>query len=78
MLMPPLPIIESKKLIAFLIYKGFAFQRQKGSHQRYKHPDGRAVTIPVHGKDILKRGLLSGILKELNLSAQELIDFLNE
>ncbi|WP_293047373.1 type II toxin-antitoxin system HicA family toxin [Moorena sp. SIO1F2] len=23
--------------------------RQKGSHARWKHPDGRSTTIPVHG-----------------------------
>lgn len=29
---------------------GFEKARQKGSHARWKHPDGRATTIPVHGK----------------------------
>jgi predicted RNA binding protein YcfA (HicA-like mRNA interferase family) len=76
--MPPLPIISAKKLVLFLLFKGFVFQRQKGSHQRYKHPDGRAITIPTHGKDTIKRGLLSGVLNELNISTQELIDFLNQ
>jgi len=76
--MPPLPIIEAKELIAFLLSKGFLFQRQKGSHQRYRHPDGRTITIPVHGKESLKRGLLSGILKELDISVQELVNFLNQ
>jgi predicted RNA binding protein YcfA (HicA-like mRNA interferase family) len=28
---------------------GFQIVRQKGSHARWKHPDGRATTIPVHG-----------------------------
>jgi predicted RNA binding protein YcfA (HicA-like mRNA interferase family) len=76
--MPPLPVISAKKLIVFLLFKGFLLQRQKGSHQRYKHPDGRAITIPVHGKDTIKRGLLNGILNELNISTQELVDFLNQ
>jgi len=76
--MPPLPVISAKELIKFLVSKGFVFIRQKGSHQRYKHSDGRAITIPVHGKDNLKRGLLNGILNELNLEVQELIDFLGK
>jgi len=75
--MPPLPIIDAKTFIKFLKYKGFIFIRQKGSHQRYKHPDGRAITIPVHGKSNLKRGLLNGILRELNIEVEELIEFLN-
>lgn len=29
---------------------GFRKARQKGSHARWKHPDGRATTIPIHGK----------------------------
>lgn len=76
--MPPLPVISAKELIKFLQYKGFEFVRQKGSHQRYKHPDGRAVTIPVHGKSDLKRGLLNGILNELNIDVEELITFLKK
>jgi len=74
--MPPLPIISAKEFIKFLKSKGFEFVRQKGSHQRYKHPDGRAITIPVHGKDSLKRGLLKGVLSELNIDVDELIKFL--
>jgi predicted RNA binding protein YcfA (HicA-like mRNA interferase family) len=76
--MPPLPVISARELIKFLLSKGFEFVRQKGSHQRYKHSDGRAVTIPVHGKDDLKRGLLNGILNELNIDAEELINFLEK
>ena len=75
--MPPLPIIDAKDFIKFLLSKGFIFIRQKGSHKRYKHPDGRAITVPVHGKTNLKRGLLKGILNELNISVDELVDFLN-
>jgi len=76
--MPPLPIISARELIKFLQFKGFELVRQKGSHQRYKHPDGRAVTIPVHGKSDLKRGLLNCILNELNVDVEELINFLKK
>lgn len=76
--MPPLPVINAKELIKFLQFKGFELVRQKGSHQRYKHMDGRAVTVPVHGKDTIKRGLLNGILNELNIDVEELITFLNK
>ena len=76
--MPPLPIISAKDLIKFLQFKGFVFVRQKGSHQRYKHLDGRAITVPVHGKNNLKRGLLNGILNELNIDVEELIKFLQK
>lgn len=28
---------------------GFEKVRQKGSHARWQHPDGRSTTIPVYG-----------------------------
>jgi predicted RNA binding protein YcfA (HicA-like mRNA interferase family) len=32
---------------------GFLRTRQTGSHERWNHPDGRAVTIPLHaGREI--------------------------
>ena len=76
--MPPLPVISAKELIKFLQSIGFEFARQKGSHQRFKHPDSRVITIPVHGKDNLKSGLLIGILNELNIKVEELIEFLRK
>jgi predicted RNA binding protein YcfA (HicA-like mRNA interferase family) len=28
---------------------GFERDRKGGNHERWIHPDGRAVTIPIHG-----------------------------
>lgn len=50
---------------------GFEPARQRGSHVRYRHADGRAVTIPHHpGRDIA-RGTMRSILRYLDLSADE-------
>ena len=50
--------------------------RQKGSHARLRHPDGRVVTVPLHsGKDI-GRGLLRKILRDAELSRDEFIALL--
>ena len=35
--------------IAALTRDGFYFVRQTGSHQRYRHADGRRVTVATHG-----------------------------
>jgi predicted RNA binding protein YcfA (HicA-like mRNA interferase family) len=44
----------------------------KRSHFRYKHPDGRKTTVPVHkGKDI-SRGLLRKILRDIDITVEEL------
>jgi len=41
--------LTARELIATLTREGFYFVRQKGSHQRYRHPDGRRVTVAPHG-----------------------------
>jgi predicted RNA binding protein YcfA (HicA-like mRNA interferase family) len=37
--------LTARELIAALMRDGFYFVRQAGSHQRYRHPDGRRVTV---------------------------------
>lgn len=68
-----LPILKPGKLIKALEKLGFSCTRKsKGSHFRYKHPDGRKTTVPVHkGKDI-SRGLLRKILRDVDISIEEL------
>ena len=41
--MANLPILKGKDLIKFLQYLGFERIRQKGSHVRMKHEDGRVL-----------------------------------
>jgi predicted RNA binding protein YcfA (HicA-like mRNA interferase family) len=68
-----LPILKPEELIKLLEKIGFSCTRKsKGSHFRYKHPDGRKTTVPVHkGKDI-SRGLLRKILRDIDISVEEL------
>jgi predicted RNA binding protein YcfA (HicA-like mRNA interferase family) len=41
--------LTARELITALTRDGFYFVRQKGSHQRYRHSDGRRVTVAPHG-----------------------------
>ena len=68
-----LPILKPAQLIKALEKYGFARTRKsRGSHFRYAHPDGRKTTVPFHeGKDI-GRGLLRKILKDADISIEEL------
>lgn len=50
---------------------GFRLKRQTGSHQRWVHPDGRAVTIPVHGGREIGPPLFHLILRQLGISVEE-------
>ncbi|WP_416668295.1 type II toxin-antitoxin system HicA family toxin [Egbenema bharatensis] len=50
---------------------GFEKVRQKGSHARWKHPDGRATTIPIHGSAEIGNWLFQEILKQLGITEEE-------
>lgn len=47
---------------------GFLKARQTGSHERWIHSDGRAVTIPVHGGHEIGPPLFHQILKQLGIN----------
>lgn len=49
------PAIKGIELKKFCETLGFKVVRQRGSHIRMKHDDGRVTTIPIHSnKDIPK------------------------
>jgi predicted RNA binding protein YcfA (HicA-like mRNA interferase family) len=50
---------------------GFEKARQKGSHARWKHPDGRATTIPIHGNTEIGGWLFHEILAQIGLTEAE-------
>ena len=69
--MPKLSPIGAKRLIRMLEKLGFAEVRQKGSHLRLEHPDGRKTTVPVHSGENVGVGLLRKILRDANVSRTE-------
>ena len=50
---------------------GFQLGRQTGSHERWIHPDGRAVTIPIHGGSDIGPPLFHKILLQLGITVEE-------
>ena len=40
--------LTARELISALNRDGFQLRNQRGSHQRYRHPDGRRVTVSFH------------------------------
>lgn len=67
-----LPVIDCKTMDKVLDRLGFRPVRQKGSHLFYRHPDGRTTTVPVHPGRDLARPLLREILREIEVSPEEL------
>ncbi len=72
-----LPMLSAKELVAVLERLGFQ-PRPLGatSHRRYVHPDGRRTTVPFHVGQDIGRGLLRKILKDIELTPEELKDLL--
>lgn len=50
---------------------GFTKDRQKGSHARWRHADGRATTIPVHPSAEVGGWLFHEILSQLGITEEE-------
>lgn len=71
-----LPSLVAEEVIRALEKAGFQVVRQRGSHVRMRHADGRVVTVPVHpGKDVAP-GLLRKILRDAELSREALLELL--
>lgn len=69
--MPKLSPIRGKDLIRILQKKGFIVVRQKGSHARLEHRDGRKTSVPVHSGESVGIGLLRKILHDVNLTPDQ-------
>jgi predicted RNA binding protein YcfA (HicA-like mRNA interferase family) len=50
---------------------GFRRTRTTGSHERWVHADGRAVTIPIHGGREIGPPLFFKIIRQLGLTLEE-------
>jgi len=57
------PSISFTELIQKVQKMGFQKIRQKGSHIRFEHSDGRKTTIPDHGGKDVPKGLLNKIIR---------------
>lgn len=69
--MPKLPWIGGKECVAALTRMGFVLVRQRGSHLVLRRGSDGCV-VPNHTE--IRTGTLSGILKQANVSVEELIE----
>jgi len=74
--MPRLPVLGADDLIRALTKAGFCIVRQRGSHVRMEHADGRLVTVPIHSGQDIGRGLLRKILRDADLTREEFLELL--
>ncbi|MGO8757533.1 MAG: type II toxin-antitoxin system HicA family toxin [Terracidiphilus sp.] len=74
--MTRLPRIKGKELVRALERAGFTVDRSRGSHVFLRHPDGRTTTVPLHSGETIGPGLLRAILRDVELSVDELAGLL--
>ncbi|MGH7815360.1 MAG: type II toxin-antitoxin system HicA family toxin [Candidatus Binataceae bacterium] len=70
--MPKLPRLTAREIAAVLEKAGFSFSRQSGSHMIYKNSAGKRATVPFHATKILHPKLLRSILRDADLSVEQL------
>ncbi|UCE20357.1 MAG: type II toxin-antitoxin system HicA family toxin [Gemmatimonadota bacterium] len=72
-----IPILKPDQLIRALEKLGFSRTRKSRSgYLRYCHPDGRRTTVPAHKGKTISRGLLRKIIRDVDISFEELKDLL--
>ena len=74
--MTRLPRAKGREIVRALEKAGFVVHRTRGSHVFLAHPDGRATSVPVHSGETLGPGLLRAILRDVEMSVEDLIGFL--
>ena len=71
---PKLPRVSGDELLRALKRLGFVEQRQRGSHVHLKRlTDNRRLTVPVHKRRTIPPGTLRSILRDGELSVEDLI-----
>ncbi len=73
--MSKLPRLRGREVIAALRKAGFMVVRIRASHHFLQHTDGRCTVVPVHAGEIIGPGLLSKILKDIEMSREEFISY---
>jgi len=66
------PSITGKDLVGVLKKAGFQVVRVKGSHHFLRHQDGRTTVVPVHSGETIGPGLLSKILRDCDLTREDI------
>ena len=75
--MPKLPVLSGKDIIKVLSKIGFEHVRTKGSHAILnKQTEKGKVTVPVPLHKELAKGTLKSIMKQAELSLEDLLNLL--
>ena len=67
-----LPRLTAKEVIRILERRGFNLSRSSGSHYIYKSVEGKRVTVPVHAGKTIHLKVLRNILRDMEMTVDEL------
>jgi predicted RNA binding protein YcfA (HicA-like mRNA interferase family) len=73
--MASIPVLKPNEVISILERLGFQEVRQKGSHKRFQHPDGRRTTVPFHAGRDISPILLRQIAKDIGMTVSEMLQY---
>ena len=65
------PICNANDVIRDLQRNAFIKVGQKGSHQKWRHPDGRQVIVADHGNKSIPIGTLKSIIEGTKLGVDD-------
>jgi predicted RNA binding protein YcfA (HicA-like mRNA interferase family) len=65
------PVCNAKEVIKILRKHGFLCVAQAGSHQKWRHDNGRQVIVAMHGSKPIPIGTLKSIIEGSGLGVEE-------
>ena len=65
------PVCSAKEVVRVLRNHGFVLVGQRGSHQKWRHANGRQVIVAMHGNKPIPIGTLKSIVEGSGLDAEE-------
>jgi predicted RNA binding protein YcfA (HicA-like mRNA interferase family) len=65
------PVCSAKEVVRVLRKHGFVLVGQRGSHQKWRHGNGRQVIVAMHGNKPIPIGTLKSIIEGSGLDAED-------
>ena len=66
-------MLKPREVVARLVRLGFLEARQRGSHKQFRHPDGRATTVPFHAGRDISPTLFRQIARDVGMTVADLL-----
>ena len=65
------PVCNAKEIVKVLRHHDFLLAGQSGSHQKWRHANGRQVIVARHGSKPIPLGTLKSIIEGSGLGVDE-------